>query len=165
MFKRCGCAAHTKFVRRPTTLTGRVNVIFNAGKRNRVPIVVGRCQGATEGCTVLQTALRRRLHEEVVALNGHQTAKRIDQALMENFPMRVLCMAMQARLGKRTLLAGEMVGDSIQPTRGSFFARCALGNWLAMGGSQLRGRCQRGKQWRRRCCGICATTSVNRISF
>ena len=106
--------------------------------------LVGRCQGATEGCTVLQSALRRRLHEEVVALNGHQTAKRIDQALMENFPKRVLYMAMQARLGKRTLLAGEMVGDSIQPTRGSFFfARCALGNWLAMGGSQPRGRCQR----------------------
>ena len=62
---------------------------------------------------------------------------------MENFSKRVLYMPMQACLGKRTLLAGEMVGDSIKPTRGSFFARCALGNWLAMGGSQPRGRCQR----------------------
>ena len=39
-------------------------------------------------------------------------------------------MAMQAFLNKRTLLAGEMVGDSIQPTRG-IFAKCALGNTRA----------------------------------
>ena len=31
VFKRCGFAAHTKFLRRPTTLTGCVHVIFNAG--------------------------------------------------------------------------------------------------------------------------------------
>ena len=58
-------------------------------------------------------------------MNGHQAAKLIDQALMGNFRKRVLYMAMQACLSKRTLLAGEMVGDSTQPTRG-IFARCAL---------------------------------------
>ena len=61
---------------------------------------------------------------------------------MVNFSKRVLYMAIQACLSKRTLLAGEMVGDSIQPTRG-MCAKCALGNRLAMGGSQPRGRCQR----------------------
>ena len=34
------------------------------------------------------------------------------------------------------------MGDGIQLTHG-FFAKCALGNRLAMGGSQPRGRCQR----------------------
>ena len=36
-------------------------------------------------------------------------------------------MAMQSYLSERTLLAGEMVGDSVQLTRG-MLARCALGN-------------------------------------
>ena len=45
---------------------------------------------------------------------------------MLTFPKRLLYMAMQAYLSKRTLFAGEMVGDSIQPTHG-IFAKCSLG--------------------------------------
>ena len=135
--------------------------------------LVGRCQGATEGCTVLQSALRRPLYEGVVALNGHQAAKRMDQALMENFPKRVLYMAMQACLSKRTLLAGEMVGDSFQPTR-CFFCKVRAGKlacngWFLTSWEVPTRACENfracGKQWRRRCCEICVTISSNRISF
>ena len=108
------------------------------------PIVVGWTMPWSHRMlhSLAECAASGRLYEEVVALNGHQAAKRIDQALMENFPKRMLYMAMQACRSKRTLLAGEMAGDSTQPTRG-ILARCALRNWLAMGGSQPRGRCQR----------------------
>ena len=131
MLKRCGFAVHTKLVRRPITLTGCAYVIFNAGYQEDARFVDETNHGwwddAMQGCTVLQSALRRRLYEDLVALSGHRTAKRIDQVLTRNFPQRLLYMAMQAYLSKRTLLAGEMVGNSIQPTRG-IFAKCALGN-------------------------------------
>ena len=48
--------------------------------------LVGRCQGATEGCTVLQSALRRPLYEGVVALNGHQAANASTRPRRRIFP-------------------------------------------------------------------------------
>ena len=92
-----------------------------------LPWLVGRCHGALEGCTALRSVLLRRLCEDVVALSGHHIAKRIDQALMRKFSNSLLYMAMQAYLSERILLAGEMIGDSIQSTHG-IFEGCAPKN-------------------------------------
>ena len=105
------CGHQGRYVRRPTTLTGRVYCSSMRARVEGMRYVVGwTTRSNTEGCTDLQSALWRPLYEEVVALNGHQSAKRIDKAWMWNFPKRLLYVAMQACLGKRTLLAGEMVG-------------------------------------------------------
>ena len=92
-----------------------------------LPWLVGRCHGALDGCTALRSVLLRRLCEDVVALSGYQIAKRIDQALMRKFPNRSLYLAVQAYLSERILLAGEMIGDSIQSTHG-IFEGCAPKN-------------------------------------
>ena len=134
LFKSCGFAAHTKLVSRPITLTGCVYVIFKVCWQEDARRWDETYRGwlddameAAEGCTVLQSALRRRSCAELATLDSLQAAKRVHQALMRNCPNRMLYMTMQAYLSVRILLAVVMVVDSIQSTNG-IFAECAPGN-------------------------------------
>ena len=56
--------------------------------------------------------------------------KLVDHAMAMDFPRRLLYIAMQACLSERILRAGDMVGQSIQPSSG-ILAGCSLGNRFA----------------------------------
>ena len=101
---------------------------------------------AVKGNSALQSGLLRRVYEEVASLSGQSAVcmffdmekfydsaclyKLVDHAMARNFPKRLLYIAMQAYLSERILRAGDMVGQSIEPSNG-ILAGCSLGNRFA----------------------------------
>ena len=135
--------------------------------------LVGRCQGATEGCTVLQSALRRPVYEGVVALNGHQAGNAWTRPRRRIFPSEC-CTWPCKRPSVSALLAGEMVADSRQPTRCFFFCKVRAGKlacngWFLTSWEVPTRACENfracGKQWRRRCCEICCHNLIQQNLF
>ena len=116
----CALQCTPNLVRRP--ITGCEDVIFNAGYKKDARVADETYHGRwDDAMSPWKVAQSRRVRcgddcmKEVIAFLGHQAAKRIDQALMLTFPIRLPYMAMQAYFSKRILLAGEMVSDSFQP--------------------------------------------------
>ena len=107
VFKSCTFAAHTKFVRRPITLTECVYVIFNACCQEDARFWDETCHGFGDD------AVEGRVHCGDCCVKKSQRStdinlqKRIDQALMWNFLNRLPYMALQAYLSERILLTEE----------------------------------------------------------
>ena len=136
--------------------------------------LVGRCPGATEGCTVLQSALRRPLYEGVVALNGHQAANAWTRPRRRIFPSEFCTWPCKRASVSAPSWLARWWATVFSPHFAFFFCKVRAGKlacngWFSISWEVPTRACDNfracGKQWRRRCCGICATTSVNRISF